>query len=249
MTTLTPPVVADRHPHREAPAAPPSARGGPRAALIALSLVGLCSTAMASSWYGNGTCPGSPSLGSGSGEPARMAATGPRSLLPGQTVPTRGTNTTESPSLIGVSWDGSIDSFSIATGHGRIKGTLYQNLVNADNGTCDCQWLFVLDPDSLPGVRVTGLQITNFHHPKRRLRADFIDLPPGPDIGSDRASRSAGAGTTIRFDFDNGVGPGEASRVLFLDTNVGQVDFSASVQLLFSDGSVSRKFVAPSPIR
>lgn len=219
------------------------------ATLAAILLLGLSSGAMASTWYGNGTCPGSPSLGSGSTSLARVTASGPKALLPGQTLATLGTNTARSPSLVGVYWDGSVDSFSIPTGHGRIKGTLYQNLVNADNGTCDCQWQFVLDADSVPGVRVTGLQVTNFHHPRRGLRADFINRPAGPDIGSDRASRSTGTGSTVRFDFDTGIGPGEASRVVFIDTDVGQVDFTASVQLLFSDGSTSRKFVAPSPIR
>lgn len=215
--------------------------------IAALCLLGACSGAFANK--GTATCPGSPSLLGGSPELGGVVELAPSALLPGSTVATLGTNLSLSPSLAGDLIEFVNNSIVIDTPGGQIKATLMQRIVNAKNATCDCYWRILMDALSKPGVRATGLLIRNFNHPKRKLRGDFRDDTVPTGIGSDQVSRSPGAGTTIRFDFDNGVGPGQTSRSLFLDTNVGTVIFNASVQVLFSDGSVSPQFTAYSPIQ
>lgn len=232
-------------PHTRSPARP-RVLGWLPAVIACLGLLTATGAALANK--GTSTCPGSPSLLGGSPELGGIVELAPTVLLPGSTVATLGTNLSLSPNLAGDLTEFVNNDIVIDTPGGQIKATLMQRIVNARNATCDCYWRILMDALSKPGVRATGLLITNFHHPKRKLRGEFRDDSVPTGIGSDRVSRSPGAGTSIRFDFDTGVSPGQTSRMLFLDTNVGTVIFNASVQVLFSDGSVSPVFTAYSPL-
>lgn len=209
----------------------PSSRH-PLALRPALLLTGLLLTAAASvhAAGGTSTCPGSPNLARA--VPGVQAV---KPLTPGSTRQTRGDNEINSPQLAG-EWRDEEVPFSFSGPSGSISGIFYQSLVNADDATCDCVWRVRLNPWSAPGVRVTAVQVSRFNHPKRGLFANYRDdLIPG-GVPSVSATRSTGDGSTIRFRFEAGVGPGESSRPLYLDTQRDAVLATGQIVLRTSDG-------------
>jgi hypothetical protein len=212
---------------------------------VVAALIGLCAAASstgAMAGRGTSTCPGS-SLLAASQMQAEMqtanAATLSEELLPGISVATPGTSLALSPQLQGKVLLDVITPFVVDTPDGKVKGEVEQKVIDADNHTCDCYWRIKLHADSAPMVRVKRLRITSFNHPANGLFADFRnDLVPG-GWGSFEASRSGGAGTAITFKFDPGIGPGEVSRPVFLDTQIDTVAAAGKVRLFTDNGRKS----------
>jgi hypothetical protein len=210
---------------------------------VLAALMGLCAAALptgATAGRGKSTCPNSPVLTASRLQlHTANAATLSAELLPGFSVPTPGTSLALSPQLAGDVMLDVITPFEISTPDGIVKGEVEEKVIDADNHTCDCYWRIKLYADSAPLVRVKRLRITSFNHPANGLFADFRnDLVPG-GLSSFEASRSGGAGTAITFKFDPGIGPGEVSRPVFLDTQIDAVDFVGKFRLFTDNGSKS----------
>ncbi len=219
---------------------------------VLMALLGLCAAASPTGAMagGRGTalCPGSSLLAAARVElHAEGAGIFSSALAPGDSVDTLGTRLIDSPQLAGELVVDEIQPFSFMTPGGLVSGVLQQRVVNADDGTCDCYWRVQLTPASAPTVRVDRLRIKQFSHPQPNLVADFRKdiLPDG--IGSTEATRSAGAGTTITFKFQPGIGAGEVSQSVFLDTQIIRVRSIGQVQLRTDNGAVSPNFVAYVP--
>jgi hypothetical protein len=218
---------------------------------VLAALLGLCAAASptgAIAGRGTALCPGSSLLAAAQFQ-LRTEGAGILSsaLVPGDSVETLGTKLTDSPQLAGELVVDEIQPFSFMTPGGIVSGVLQQRVVNADDGTCDCYWRVQLTPGSAPTVRVNRLRIKQFSHPQPNLVADFRNdiLPDG--IGSTEAARSAGAGTTITFKFQPGIGAGDVSQSVFLDTQIIRVRSIGQVQLRTDNGAVSPNFVAYVP--
>lgn len=193
------------------------------AAVLGLGLALTASPAKAD--RGTALCPGAMFMShSATGADFAGGSTSAEQLIPGGNVDTLGSGAL---GLAGSVVDSTVSTkpFTINTPGGIVRGQLQQVVVNANGGTCDCYWRVRLLPASAPGVRVNRLRITGMDHPDNGLFADFrSDLVP-LGIAPFEATRSGG-GSTITFKFDPGIGPGEISRWVFLDS---QVDFVAEV--------------------
>jgi hypothetical protein len=201
-------------------------------------LAALCLGAMTlPTQAGNGTstCPGSTLAPYARASQPLSAA----DLLPGSTLNTLGSNLGNSPELAGLPFNAESIAFHIDTPSGRLRGTLDQDVVNADNATCDRRWRVRVSPKTPAGIRITELRIFKFKHPKAHLKGDFRDDLFAADVAPLLVQRSTGKGTTIRFVFEQGLGAGQASRVMFLDTAVDTVVQGGYVQLVTNDGSAS----------
>lgn len=223
MHTISPPSLRTRH----------LRTFGAGALALALALFG--STLPAWAGKGTSTCPGSTLAPYAQGtQPLTVA-----DLLPGQSLGTPGSNLISAPELAGVPYNAQSIAFHIDTPSGRLRGMLDQDVVNADNATCDCRWRVRVSPKTPAGVRITELRILKFKHPKLGLKGDFRDDLYATDIAPTLVQRSAGKGTSLRFVFEQGVGAGQASRLMFLDTSVDAVVQNGYVQLVTDDGSTS----------
>ncbi len=209
----------------------------PRTAALGIGLA-LCATLASAG--GTSLCPGSAiKKNLGAWVPSQGVGTLAQDLIPGATLPTPGTNPSLSPDLEGSAVITELIPFDFGTPSGRVKGTLIQKVVNADNATCDAYWRVVLKPGSAAGVRVNALRITKFDHPAAGLVGDFRnDLVPG-GIGSVKVKRSSGSGKVITFTFENGVGPGQTSAQLLLDTQIDSAAKNGFVELRTDDGGHS----------
>lgn len=184
------------------------------------------------------SCPGSPALAEGASLDlldAGILSSTP--LLPGTTVATRGADETTMPQIVGkVLIDESLPFSFPSLGGGQISGTLQQRVINAANGTCDCQWRIILSPASAPGLRITALRLQGLVHPDQGLFADFRIDKYQAGIPSTKASRQ---GQNVQFRFPAGIGPGQSSRLVFLDTARNAVAYLGNIVLVANDGSRS----------
>jgi hypothetical protein len=216
------------------------------AALLSLGLAFAALPAKAD--RGTALCPGAfLQSAAQTGVQTTGAGTESAALRPGRIVATPGTSLDDAPDLAGAAVVNVSTPFSFPAPGGTVTGVLQQWVVNADNGTCDIYWRVKLNPQSAPGVRVDRLRIKPFNHPANNLFADFRNdlLPLG--IGSTQVTRSAVAGSTITFRFDPGIGPGETSRRVFLDTQIDFVREVGKVQLRTDNGAKSPLLVTYVP--
>lgn len=212
-------------------------RSAARARAISVSLLAL---AALPAWAGPPTasCPGSPALAGLA--PSDLLDAGILSstpLLKGTSVATLGADETTMPQIAGkVLIDESLPFSFPALSGGQIIGTLQQRVVNAANGTCDAQWRIILAPESAPGVRITSLRLQGLIHPNNGLYADFRIDKYNTGIPSVKASRWGG---NVQFRFPAGIGPGQSSRLVFLDTARNAVAYLGNIVLSASDSSRS----------
>ena len=212
----------------------------PAAACARALSVALLALAAVPAWAGPPTasCPGSPALaGAEAPELFDAGILGSIPLLPGTTVATQGADETTMPQIAGkVLIDESLPFSFPALSGGQIIGTLQQRVVNAANGTCDCQWRIILSPASAPGLRITALRLQGLVHPDQGLFADFRIDKYNAGIPSTKASRQ---GLNVQFRFPAGIGPGQTSRLVFLDTARNAVAYLGNIVLSANDGSRS----------
>ena len=233
---MTPhPISSPTHPRRSVA----MRQGSP---LLGLCLAAIMGTAQAGP--GTSTCPGSTLFGQ---PQASLQAIPP--LPPGTTNLTSGTNLVNTPGLQGpVILSQSTPVKFSSPQCADIRASLEHWVVGANNGSKDCYWCLRVKR-ICANVKVNGLRVTNFRHPKSKLLAgDYRnDLVPG-GLPSTQVTRSAGAGRTITFGYAPGIGFAETTHPVFVDTSIANVDLVGEVQLLTSDGGSSPKFATWAPI-
>lgn len=158
-------------------------------------------------------------------------------LAPGGSVLTLGTNPSESPELSDEVLRSFARSFSFNTAQGIVSGTVLQLIKRGTDHRCKAEWQITVSPESLGCV--TAIRIDGFLHPlDKPLVADYRDDLPG-DTNPDRAYRSAGDGSKLRFRVPGGVCAGKTSRPLLLNTSINKMARKGSLQLQGPAGELS----------
>lgn len=158
-------------------------------------------------------------------------------LPPGGSVLTLGTNPSESPELSDEVLRSFSRPFSFDTAQGVVSGTVLQLIKRGTDQRCKAEWQITVTPASLGCV--TAVRIEGFLHPlDKPLVADYRDDLAG-DINPDRAYRSAGDGSKLRFRLPGGVCAGKTSRPLLLNTSINKMVRKGSLQLQGPAGELS----------
>lgn len=152
-------------------------------------------------------------------------------LLPGQTVPTDGTNSIESPELHGKLAFQLTGKFNFHSASGTVKGGYSERNYSGAHKRCK-QHLQIKVTQGC----VRRVLIHNYVHPLD-IVADFRDDIAG-DVQSDVASRS-GDGLVFEFHLFEPVCAGQTSRWLLLNTSVNTLTKSNQLELISDDGESS----------
>ena len=223
---------------------------------VALSLLWPQVTLAAPSWLtadsalwplGSSTCPTSPARPPAERFGLRQVQGG-NWLVPGsQRVPTPADPTTL-PRLGGHNAIYRSYDFTIPGKPGPVKGVLLAIVVETFKGTCDCYWQVEVAADSTPGLGVREVRIEGFDHPSRRLLGGYRtdEIPSG--VAPSWVTRSAGDGKTITFRFESALGPGQSSRLMFLDTHYLATQPTGTVRLISTAGKASMAELADVPV-
>jgi hypothetical protein len=167
-------------------------------------------------------------------------------LLPGQTVPTDGTNKNESPELRGKTALQSTLAFQFTTSGGTVSGTYSER---HDTGKQDRHCKSHLRVSVDQGC-ISRLRFHNYVHPLD-IVADFRDdLPRNPPPGlipSDFASRSSD-GLTFEFHLATHVCAGQTSRWLLLNTSINALQIVNGLELFAPNGQSSALLPVHVPI-
>jgi hypothetical protein len=234
-------------PTAHAASRPTNARAAALGALVALALPATGSATPVDS--GVKSCPGTPTRppfgpdAPPTGVPridafdaALGVRTAPHQLLPGTTRSTPGE--AMAGHLVGPNIVNKQETFSFfSTGSQVVSGTLTKKVVNATDGTCD--YYYTIEVSGTSALGIDRLIIEQFMHPVHHLYGAWRNdvLPMG--VPPDHVQRSAGAGDTITFRIVVGVQPGQSSRPLLLDSDVGSTKNAGTLRLRASDGSLS----------
>lgn len=152
-------------------------------------------------------------------------------LLAGTTIPLlAGTTVAAEPQLAGAVLEDRTDAFSFAGVHGTVSGSIQSRVVRSIDGTVDFYWRVFSDANSSDDLRSMRLgQIFTSTY-----RVNWAADGPG-DLSPTSATRFSGAGSSsFNFNFDyhdatgapSGLGAGESSYFMFLDTDATTYDFS-----------------------
>jgi hypothetical protein len=125
----------------------------------------------------------------------------------------------------------------LSQAHQVVSGTITKKVVDAQDGTCD--YYYTLAMSSTSALGIDRVIIYQFPHPSRKLYAAWRNDVQPMGIPPDHAQRSAAPGETITFKIAVGVQPGQSSRPMLLDSNVGSTKNTGSLQLRATDGSLS----------
>jgi hypothetical protein len=175
-------------------------------------------------------------------EPPALSAVGGRfqaqvtgkALKPGTTRRTNGTDLVLSPELDGWVLFSADRPFSFIAGGGVVSGTYGEILVRGADKRCKSH----LQVRPQAGC-VSKLVLQGYHHPlNMKLVADYRS-DQGGTVASRRASRSAGAGSTITFELKTPVCAGGTSRWLLLNTSVKEVEPLATLVFVAPDDAAS----------
>jgi hypothetical protein len=223
---------------------------------VALSLMWPQVTLAAPSWLpsdpslwplGSSTCPTSPAR-----QPAEQLGLrqvpGGNWLAPGtKRVPTPA-DTTTLPRLGGQNAIYRSYDFTIPGKPGPVKGVLQAIVVETFAGTCDCYWQIEVAADSASDQGVREIRIEGFSHPDKRLLAGYRtdEIPTG--VAPSWVTRSPGDGQTITFRFEPALGPGQSSRLMFLDTHYLATEPTGTVRLISTAGKSSKAELADVPV-
>lgn len=222
----------------------------PPALLAALGLPILVLAAPASARAADGltddptqtqTCNEPPALSAAAGR-FQAQVTG-KALKPGTTRRTNGTDLVLSPELDGWVLFTADRSFSFIAGGGVVSGTYGEILVRGADKRCKSH--LQVRPNN--GC-ISKLVLEGYHHPlNMKLVADYR-TDQGGVVASRRASRSAGAGTTVTFELKTPVCAGNTSRWLLLNTSVKEVEPLATLVFVAPDGSASEPHIFHVPV-
>lgn len=214
-----------------------------RATLAALSLA-------APAWAAAGdvdpsqtqVCNEPPPLSAAAGGGVDAQVTG-KALKPGTTRRTNGTDLVLSPELDGWVLFSADRPFSFIAGGGVVSGTYGEILVRGADKRCKSH----LQVRPANGC-VSKLVVQGYHHPlNMKLVADYR-TDQGGTVASRRASRSAGAGSTITFELKTPVCAGNTSRWLLLNTSVKEVEPLATLVFVAPDDSASEPHAFHVPV-
>jgi hypothetical protein len=187
------------------------------------------------------TCNEPPALYAASGS-FQPQVTG-KALKPGTTRRTNGTDVVLSPELDGWVLFSADRPFHFISGGGVVSGTYGEILVRGGDKRCKSH--LQVRPQS--GC-VSKLVVRGFHHPLgTKLVADFR-TDQGGMVASRRASRSAGAGSTITFELMTPVCAGTTSRWLLLNTSVKEVEPLETLVFVAPDDSASEPHTFHVPV-
>jgi len=193
------------------------------------------------------SCPGIPMPLDGTGAPTGVpridafdAALGvltmPLQLLYGTTRVTPGQAMVGH--LVGTTIVNKQDNFSfMSLADQVVSGTITRKVVDANDGTCD--YYYTVTVAGTSALAIDRVIVGQFLHPKHQLYASWRNdvLPMG--IPPDHAQRTANPGDTITFKIAVGVQPGQTSRPMLLDSNVGSTKNVGTLRLRATDGSLS----------
>ena len=147
-------------------------------------------------------------------DPIRAELTG-IPLVPGGTVPTEGTNPSESGELAGPLEFQLTGKFKFASSGGLVRGSYTEQNYTGTDKRCKQHLKIVVKSGCVEKVRLHKY----FHPLSLDLVADYRDDLPGL-IASDMASRSTGKGTVIEFHLAPKVCAGEDTKWLLLNTSI-----------------------------
>lgn len=152
-------------------------------------------------------------------------------LLEGSTIPLlTGTTVAAEPQLAGVVLQDRLDNFSFGGAHGTVSGSIQSRVVRSVDGTVDFYWRVFSDANSSDDLRSLRLgHIFTDPHLVNWAADGLGDLSPNS------ATRFSGAlSDDFNFNFDyldatgarSGLGAGQSSYFMFLDTSATSYDFS-----------------------
>ena len=156
-------------------------------------------------------------------------------LLPGGTVPTEGTNASESPELVGPLEFQLGGKFRFVANGGLVQGSYAeQNYTGADKR---CKQHLKI---KVKGGCVEKVRLHQYFHPLALdLVADFRDDLAG-QIPSDTASRSSGDGSVIEFHLATPVCAGHNTRWLLLNTSIDTMVLVKGLEFIAPTGEHSK---------
>jgi hypothetical protein len=160
----------------------------------------------------------------------------PRQLLFGKTRATPGL--AMAGHLAGTTLVNKQETFSFLSQASQVvSGTITKKVVDATDGTCDYYYTVAVAGTS--ALAIDRILIEQFLHPNHQLFAAWRNdvLPMG--VPPDHAQRTAAPGDTITFKITVGVQPGQSSRPMLLDSDVGSTKNAGSLRLRATDGSLS----------
>jgi hypothetical protein len=156
-------------------------------------------------------------------------------LLPGNTVPTAGTNTSESPELVGPLEFQLSGKFKFMSSGGLVRGTYTERNYTGADKRCK-QHLKV----AVKSGCVAKVRLYKYLHPlSLDLVADYRD-DLGGLVPSDAASRSAGKGTVIEFHLETPVCAGQDTTWLLLNTSIDTMMLVKGLELVAPTGENSK---------
>lgn len=161
-------------------------------------------------------------------------------LPPGGTVRLDGTDAASNSDLVGATIKNLSLAYSWNSSGGSAIGVLTQQVSNA-TGSDKCVLQHQVQTSATASLRVCALRLTHLLYPAPHpVYAEYrTDTTPAGDVAGRRASRSDGAGSTVRFKLRRCLNPGEYSEALILVTTAPQVARDAYVRLEAEDGSLS----------
>jgi hypothetical protein len=136
-------------------------------------------------------------------------------LLPGTTVGLSGATVAGSPWLAGTIVEDRSRPFAFVAGGGSVSGELQDRVVKAVDGSYDFYWKITVDAGSAASVH--DLYLGNFTDDLAHLLDASFALDGVGSVPAKAAMRSPD-GSFISFDFSDGVGPGQTSFLVQLDT-------------------------------
>lgn len=152
-------------------------------------------------------------------------------LLEGSTIPLlAGTTVAAEPQLAGTVLEDRTDGYSFAGIHGTVSGSIQSRVVRSIDGTVDFYWRVFTDANSSDDLR--SLRLGQIFTSAYRVNwaADGLG-----DVSPNSATRFSGAlSSDFNFNFDytdvtgaaTGLGGGDSSYFMFLDTDATSYDFS-----------------------
>jgi hypothetical protein len=153
-------------------------------------------------------------------------------LLPGNTVPTNGTNLSESPGLAGPLEFKLKGKFTFDDNGSSVQGSYREENRTGPDRYCKQQFAMTLSKGCVSEVRVH-----KYVHPLD-IVADFRDDLPG-QIAPDTASRSVD-GTVFKFHLSRPVCAGETTRWLVLNTSIKDLTLMNGLEFIAPSGDHSK---------
>jgi hypothetical protein len=155
-------------------------------------------------------------------------------LDPGETWPTNGTDTSDSPELIGTLEFELTGKFKFMSAGGLVQGSYIERNYNGADNRCKQHLRFKVKQGCVVKVR-----FNKYAHPlDQPLVADYRKDWPGM-VASATASRSPVKGLTIDFVMERPVCAGETSRWLLLNTSIQTLVPVKGVQFIAPTEEVS----------